>query len=52
MTKDLICAVQLLNLEIFIATNVVTDIISENISARVFLFDTPTSTPLPGGVGY
>ncbi|GBO39799.1 hypothetical protein AVEN_126489-1 [Araneus ventricosus] len=45
-TKDPICAVQLLPIEKFMGTNVVTDIIWENVCSRVLIFDIPTSTPL------
>ncbi|GBM23958.1 hypothetical protein AVEN_198194-1 [Araneus ventricosus] len=45
-TKDPICAVQLLSMEKFMGTNVVTDIIWENVSSRFLIFDIPTSTPL------
>ncbi|GBO29164.1 hypothetical protein AVEN_236305-1 [Araneus ventricosus] len=45
-TKDPICAVQLLSMEKFMGTNVVTDIIWENVCSRFLIFDIPTSTPL------
>ncbi|GBN28144.1 hypothetical protein AVEN_218060-1 [Araneus ventricosus] len=45
-TKDPICAVQLLSMEKFMDTNVVTDIIWENVCSRFLIFDIPTSTPL------
>ncbi|GBM26444.1 hypothetical protein AVEN_126948-1 [Araneus ventricosus] len=45
-TKDPICAVQLLSLTKFMDTDVSTDVIWENISARFFITDIPTTTPL------
>ncbi|GBM32711.1 hypothetical protein AVEN_223485-1 [Araneus ventricosus] len=45
-TKNPICAVQLLTLEKFMGINVATDIIWENVCARILIFDIPTSTPL------
>ncbi|GBN93394.1 hypothetical protein AVEN_100479-1 [Araneus ventricosus] len=45
-TKDPICAVQLLSLTKFMDTDVSTDVIWENISARFLITDIPTTTPL------
>ncbi|GBL74157.1 hypothetical protein AVEN_231045-1 [Araneus ventricosus] len=45
-TKDPICAVQLLSLTKFMDTDVSTDVIWENISARFFITDIPTTAPL------